>query len=64
VKIAQEHEPVPCPRCGNRMTRHAEKVVFGDDAGDASDPASASDGIVDEFHTCPACRYVLERRSR
>jgi hypothetical protein len=64
MKMAQEHEPLPCPRCGNRMTRHAEKIVFRGDAAEASDPGGGIDGVVDEFHTCPACRYVLERRSR
>ncbi|HEY6051120.1 MAG TPA: hypothetical protein VIZ58_07715 [Thermoanaerobaculia bacterium] len=39
------------------MNRHAEKIVH-------RDPESSDfDGVVEEFHTCPACRYVLERRS-
>ena len=54
-------EPVACPRCGGAMNRHAEKVVFTGDPGET--PARrAFDGAVEEFHTCPACRYVLERR--
>ena len=47
-----------CPRCGGRMNLHAEKVDRG------ADPASADadlDGVLAEFHTCPACKYVLER---
>ena len=49
-----------CPRCDGRMNRHAVKVDRG------ADPAGADadlDGVVAEFHTCPACKYVLERRS-
>ena len=50
-----------CPRCGGQMNFHAEKV-------DRSlDPAGADidlDGVVAEFHTCPGCKYVLERAAR
>jgi ribosomal protein S27AE len=47
-----------CPRCGSEMNRHAVKVdptLSGSDAG--------FDGILQEFHTCPRCRYVLERHA-
>jgi hypothetical protein len=40
------------------MNRHAVKVdptLSGSDAG--------FDGILQEFHTCPRCRYVLERHA-
>jgi ribosomal protein S27AE len=50
-----------CPRCGGRMNFHAEKVDRG------ADPVGAEeelDGVVAQFHTCPACRYVVERASR
>ncbi|HYK42833.1 MAG TPA: hypothetical protein VE007_10630 [Thermoanaerobaculia bacterium] len=67
MKTAQEErrpsaEPVACPRCGGAMNRHAEKVVFGGDPGESSE-RPGFDGAVDEFHTCPACRYILERRT-
>ena len=45
-----------CPRCGTPMNFHAEKV-------DAAGAESSRDGLVVEFHTCPACKYVLERSS-
>jgi hypothetical protein len=45
-----------CPRCGGQMNFHAEKV-----APSAAD--TGPDGVVLEFHTCPACKYVLEKRS-
>jgi len=50
-----------CPCCGGRMNRHAEKIDR------CADPARADadlDGVVAEFHTCPACKYVLERAAR
>jgi uncharacterized C2H2 Zn-finger protein len=48
-----------CPRCGGEMNRHAEKIDY---AGDPSAFDAALGGAVEEFHTCPNCRYVLERR--
>jgi ribosomal protein S27AE len=45
-----------CPRCGGPMNFHAEKIDPAADAG--------SDDVVAEFHTCPACKYVLERTAR
>jgi hypothetical protein len=37
------------------MNFHAEKI-------DPSAAERGSDDVVLEFHTCPACEYVLERR--
>ncbi len=49
-----------CPRCGSEMNRHAEKLDYGaDPAGTSFDPALGA-GLM-EFHTCPGCKYVLER---
>ena len=42
-----------CPRCGGPMNLHAQKIDPAADAG--------SDDVVAEFHTCPGCKYVLER---
>ncbi|HEX5855066.1 MAG TPA: hypothetical protein VFZ57_05555 [Thermoanaerobaculia bacterium] len=40
------------------MNFHAEKIDRGADPSDAD---TALDGVVAEFHTCSACKYVLER---
>jgi DNA-directed RNA polymerase subunit M/transcription elongation factor TFIIS len=42
-----------CPRCGGPMNLHAEKIDRAADGG--------SEEVVSEFHTCPACKYVLQR---
>ena len=47
---------LPCPRCGGSMNFHAEKIDRAADGG--------SEEVVAEFHTCPACKYVLERAAR
>ena len=41
-----------CPRCGGPMNFHAEKIDPAADAGSEVTPSA-------EFHTCPACKYVL-----
>ncbi len=58
--LRSAHGRLLCPRCGAEMNRHAVKVVntiFEVRAGD-----DMTGGVLQEFHTCPACRYVLERR--
>ncbi len=49
---------LPCPRCGGPMNLHAEKI---DRRADPEDADAVLDGVLAEFHTCPACKYVLER---
>jgi hypothetical protein len=49
-----------CPRCGSQMNFHAEKI---DRSADPSGADTGLDGVVAQFHTCPACKYVLERLS-
>jgi C4-type Zn-finger protein len=52
---------VNCPRCGGQMNFHAEKIDWG---ADPSGAEASLDGVVAQFHTCPGCKYVLERLSR
>jgi hypothetical protein len=55
---------VPCPHCGTPMNRHAEKIDYGAGLADpaAFDPTLG--GVLEEFHTCPDCRFVLQRASQ
>lgn len=52
-----------CPECGAEMNCHAEKL---DPSRAADDPAAdaALGGVLLEFHTCPVCKFVLEREAR
>jgi ssDNA-binding Zn-finger/Zn-ribbon topoisomerase 1 len=52
-----------CPRCGAEMNCHAEKL---DPSRAADDPAAdaALGGVLLEIHTCPVCKFVLEREAR
>ena len=55
-----EQRRIPCPACGAEMNRHAEKVDY---SWTLEEPAAdaAFEGVLVEFHTCPACGYVEER---
>lgn len=50
-----------CPMCGAVMNRHAEKIDTRI-AVDAGEDFALLGGALCEIHTCPACRYVMERR--
>jgi hypothetical protein len=43
------------------MNRHAEKVDYSWTPESPGEPDPAFDGVLVEFHTCPACGYVEER---
>lgn len=57
-----EKAKVTCPRCGEPMNRHAEKVDYGA-AFEGVRADAGFGGVVAEFHTCPnpKCRFVVER---
>jgi hypothetical protein len=63
-----ENEPVKrsadghviCPCCGSEMNRHAEKPDYSaDPSGPAFDAVLGA--VLMEFHTCPCCRFIVER---
>lgn len=54
--------PLLCPRCGNPMNRHAEKLVAPIDASDAAAVDPALGGILEEVYACPRCGMCSMRR--
>jgi C4-type Zn-finger protein len=55
-----ERKRLTCPGCGAEMNFHAEKVDSARTVEERyGDPAF--EGVLVEFHTCPACGYVEER---
>lgn len=43
------------------MNFHAEKVDYSRDTPDRDNENPEFGGVLVEFHTCPICRFVLER---
>ena len=55
-----ERKKLRCPGCGAEMNRHAEKIDSSRSVAEGyGNPAF--EGVLVEFHTCPACGYVEER---
>lgn len=54
---------VICPRCGSETNRHAEKLDYSADPGGPTFDSLLGAALM-EFHTCPGCRYVVERGAR
>lgn len=52
---------VSCPKCGDEMNHHADKVDFsaGPENAEAMDPDFG--GVLAEFHTCTGCNLAVER---
>jgi hypothetical protein len=43
------------------MNHHAEKIVYGVGSPVEDPNAAAMNGILQEFHTCPACGSAASR---
>jgi ribosomal protein S27AE len=59
-----ERQKVRCPECGAEMNFHAEKVDYSAALVDPRSMDRELGGVVEEFHTCPGCRFVLARPAR
>jgi ribosomal protein S27AE len=48
-----EADKMKCPNCGAEMNHHADKLVYDDATGDATDEGEG--GFILEAHACPGC---------
>ncbi len=51
-----------CPKCGDEMNHHADKLVYSVTAEDARDVNATLGGLIEESHYCPGCGAVESRR--
>jgi ribosomal protein S27AE len=51
-----------CPKCGDEMNHHANKLVYPANPNDAHRHADLG-GVVEETHGCPGCGAVESRRA-
>jgi hypothetical protein len=56
-----ERTKLLCPMCGAEMNFHAEKVNLGYTFEEVAQVDPELGGVLVEIHTCPGCRFVLER---
>jgi ribosomal protein S27AE len=50
-----------CPKCGDEMNHHADKLVYPASRDDAQQMDADLGGVVEEFHGCPGCGAVESR---
>ena len=55
---------VICPKCGEEMNHHADKLVYADEKRSAVTVDPSLGGIIEETHQCPACGAVASRRAQ
>jgi ssDNA-binding Zn-finger/Zn-ribbon topoisomerase 1 len=56
-----ERRRLRCPECGAEMNCHAEKIDMSRTFEDVVPADPELGGVLVEIHTCPVCRFVLER---
>jgi predicted RNA-binding Zn-ribbon protein involved in translation (DUF1610 family) len=52
-----------CPKCGDEMNHHADKLVYLSSVDDARQMHTHLGGGVEETHACPGCGAVEARRA-
>lgn len=62
--MAGEKSKMICPKCGEEMNHHADKLVEPVRPEDMKDVNLELGGIVEETHCCPACGWGESRRER
>jgi predicted RNA-binding Zn-ribbon protein involved in translation (DUF1610 family) len=63
IAMRKDYARMICPRCGEEMNHHGDKLVYASDpqqAG-ASDPTMG--GFIEEFHSCPQCGAGASRQA-
>jgi len=53
-----------CPKCGDEMNHHADKLAHPATFEEAKKIDPAIGGIIEEMHCCPGCGVVESRRAR
>jgi ribosomal protein S27AE len=59
--MAKQSNKMICPKCGDEMNHHADKLVAPVSADDAKHVDPALGGLIEETHACPACGAVGSR---
>ena len=62
-EMTTQKQKMICPKCGNEMNHHADKLVYPTSVQEAEKMDPALGGAIDETHSCPACGAVASRRA-
>ena len=61
--MAKQKSKMICPKCGEEMNHHADKLVHTVTTQDAKDVNATLGGLIAETHCCPGCGAVESRRA-
>jgi len=50
-----------CPKCGDTMNHHANKVIYSDRQDERAFADPALGGVIEETHNCPGCGVIASR---
>ena len=59
--MAKQQQKMICPKCGNEMNHHADKLLEPTKPEDLQHANPALGGVIEEMHYCPACGAVESR---
>ncbi len=52
---------VTCPKCGDAMNHHADKLIYSSESNTTLKADPALGGIIEETHHCPGCGAIASR---
>ena len=59
--MANKNNKMFCPKCGNEMNHHADKLIYSSEGRKAANFDASLGGLVEETHGCPGCGAVASR---
>jgi predicted RNA-binding Zn-ribbon protein involved in translation (DUF1610 family) len=62
-KMSKQKNKMICPKCGDEMNHHADKLVYPVSAQEAEIMDLVLGGVIEETHCCPGCGAVESRRA-
>jgi NMD protein affecting ribosome stability and mRNA decay len=60
--MAKQTRKMICPKCGDEMNHHADKLVDPVTPEDRKHVNAALGGVIEETHCCPGCGALSSRR--
>jgi predicted RNA-binding Zn-ribbon protein involved in translation (DUF1610 family) len=62
--MAKQKTKMICPKCGDEMNHHADKLVHPLTPQEVEDVNVTLGGLIEETHCCPGCGAVESRRAQ
>jgi ribosomal protein S27AE len=63
MKMPKQTTKMICPKCGDEMNHHADKLVYPANPAGAMQADTGLGGVIEETHCCAGCGAVESRRA-